>query len=415
MNKKVLLLSLILASSTLVGCGKNKPSSSVEPSSKAPQDNGVPTEMMIPEANDGETQTFTPEASYPDELLMNHRFASLLIGEKYELRAIDQFNYSPELVFTSADEAVATVDEKGVITGVSDGETEIEVSDKNNPEFKTTVSVVVSPEISKDEAKDLAADFLAIDESDYNKVVDYNMYEKTIYKNGEKVSYDRYDERMSVSKPDAYFRIWETDCEIRVKDGSKDFTNYDWIFYTNPFYDTYVFHQVGDTKTYFPAATQSYMGQDRTAPLLDILDNLFVSGSGVFENPFNNALLSGFADMVGAGYSNVKDEYYGSLGDGQMIYGCTVVFDSATADQDDESRYGIPYGTPTPATQEMRYTVIDNKVAALAIYIEEEYTIGDDDYLEVYEMDHTFFEFTDDDLFVPNRKDYTLVDYLFAI
>ena len=415
MNKKVILLTSLLAIASLTGCGKNSPSSSAAPSSKAPQDNGVPSEMMIPEANAGETQTFTPEATYPDELLMNHRFASLLVGETYDLKAIDQFNYSPELVFECADTNIATVNENGRITGVSEGETEITVSDKNNPDFKTTVSVIVSPEITEDEAKDLATDFLAIDESDYNKVVDYNMYEKTIYKNGEMVSYDRYDERMSVSKPDAYFRIWETDCEIRVKEGSKDFTNYDWIFYTNPFYDTYVFHQVGDIKTYYPAATQSYMEQDRTAPLLDILDNLFVSGSAVFENPFNNALLSGFADMVGAGYSNVKDEYYGSLGEGQMIYGCTVIFDSSTASQDDESRYGIPYGTPTPATQAMRYTVIDNRVAALAIYIEEEYTIGEDDYLEVYEMDHTFYEFTDEDLFVPNRKDYALVDYLFAI
>ena len=415
MNKKIILLTSLLAISSLSGCGKNQPSSSVAPSSKAPQDNGVPTEMMIPEANDGETQTFTPEATYPDELLMNHRYASLLVGETYELRAIDQFNYSPELVFKSADEQIATVNAEGVITGVNEGETEIEVSDKNNPEFKTSVSVIVSPEISEEEAKDLAAAFMEIDESGYNKVIDYNMYEKTTYKNGEAVSYERFDERMSVSKPDAYFRIWETDCEIRVKDGSKDFTNFDWIFYTNPFYDTLVFHQVGDKKTYFPVATQSYMGKDRTEPLLAILDNLFVSGAGVFENPFNNALLSGFADMVGAGYSNVQDEYYGSLGDGQMIYGCTVIFDNQTADQDDESRYGIPYGTPMPATQAMRYTVIDDRVAALAVYLEEEYTIGDDEYLEVLEIDHTFYEFTDDSLAVPNRKDYALVDSLFDI
>lgn len=414
MNKKVILLTSLLAISSLTGCGKNKPSSSMEPSSKAPQDNGVPTEMMIPEADDNK-ETVTPEAVYPDELLMNHRVASLLVGEEYELRAIDQFNYTPELVFKSADETIATVSEKGVITGVNEGETEIEVSDKNNPDFKTTISVIVSPAITESEAVALAEYFMTVDEEGLNKIVDYNMYEKTIYKNGEMVSYDRYDERMSVSKPDAYFRIWETDCEIRVKDGSKNFTNYDWVFYTNPFYDTYVYHQVGDVKTYYPVATQSYMGKDRTEPLLAILDNLFVSGSGVFENPFKNALLSGFTDMVGSGYSNVSDEYYGSLGDGQMIYGCTVSFDSTTADQDDESRYGIPYGTPTPATQAMRYTIVDERVVALAVHLEEEYTIGDDQYVEVYEIDHTFFDFEEDDLFVPNKKDYTLVDYLFAI
>ena len=413
MNKKVLFLTSLLALSSLAGCGSNKKSSSVEPSSKAPQDNGIPTEMMIPTAETPEV--FTPETVYPEELLMNHRFASLLVGEEYELRAIDQFNYNADLVYTSADQDIATVDEHGVITGVSEGETEILVADKNNPEFKTTVSVIVSPEISQDDAIALAEYFATIDEEGLNKIVDYNMYEKTIYKNGEAVSYDRFDERMFVSRPDAYLRIWETDCEIRVKEGSKNFTNYDWVFYTNPFYDTYVYHQVGDVKTYFPVPTQSYMEQDRTVPLLAILDNLFVSGSGVFDNPFNNAKLNGFTDMVGSGYSNVTDEYYGSLGDGQMIYGCTVLFNSQTADQDDESRYGIPYGTPTPATQAMRYTIIDERVAALAIHLEQEYTIGDDEYVEVYDIDHTYFEFTDESLFVPNKKDYTLVDSLFSI
>jgi len=416
MNKKVLLLTLVLASSTLVGCGKNNPSSA--PSSAKPVDNGIPTSMMIPEAGDDQ-ETVTPAATYPDELLVNHRICSILEGEEYELRALDIYDYAPNLSFTSKDTAVVTVDDNGKLTGVGAGETEVVVADKNNPDFSYTVPVIVSPVIDAEDAAALAAAFNEVDESGLNRIVDNEMYEKYIYRvDGEEqtlLSYERFDERLTVSKPDAYLRIWETDCEIRVQDGSRDFTNYDWIFYTNPFYDTYVYHQVGDVKTYFPVATQSYMDKDRTEPLLAILDNLFVSGSGVFDNAFRNAKLSDFTEMVTANYSNVTDKYYGSNGEGDMVFGCTLLFDDETADQDTETRYGIPYGTPTPATQAMRYAVKDNKVIALAIHLEETYTIDGVDYLEVYDIDHKYDEFTDESLFVPNKKDYTLVDSLFSI
>ena len=416
MNKKVLLLTLVLASSTLVGCGKNNPSSA--PSSAKPVDNGIPTSMMIPEAGDDQ-ETVTPGITYPDELLVNHRICSVLVDEEYQLSAIDVFNYAPNLSFTSKDEGIATVDENGLIKGIAKGETEIVVADKDNPEFSTTVPVYVSPSITAAKAEELVAAFNGVDESGLTRIVDNEMYEKSIYRvDGEEqilLSYERFDERLTVSKDDAYLRIWETDCEIRVKDGSRNFTNYDWIFYTNPFYDTYVYHQVGDVKTYFPVATQSYMDKDRTEPLLAILDNLFVSGSGVFDNAFRNAKLSDFTDMVTSDYNNVTDKFVGSNGDGNMIFGCVVHFDDETADQDTESRYGIPYGTPTPASQGMRYTVKNNKVIALAIHLEETYTIDGVDYLEVYDIDHKFEDFTNDSLFVPNKKDYTLVDSLFSI
>lgn len=414
MNKKVLLLTSLLAVSCLASCGSNKQPSSATPTSKKPQDNGIPSEMIIPEA-EGNPDVTNPAKSYPDELLLNHRVATLLVDEEYKIEPIEQFNYSPDLSFTVKDATVASVTDEGVLKGLKAGETELLVADKENPDLSYTVPVFVSPEITLDEAKTLADTLGHIDETNLNRIVDLEMYEKRIYKNGALVSYDRYDQRMTVSEPDAYFRIWETDAEMRVENGGVDFTNYEWIFYTNPFYDTYIYHQTGDVKNYFPVATQSYMEKDRTEPLLDILDNLFVSGKEIFTNSFKNAKLGGFTDMVGAGYSNVSDEYFGSLGDGQMIYGCTVLFNDETADQDTESRYGIPYGTPTPATQAMRYAVKDNRVMALAIHLEETYTIGEDNYVEIYDIDHMYEEWTNDAVYVPNKKDYTLVDSLFSI
>ena len=425
MNKKVLFLTLILASTALAGCGKSKPSSEAAPSSKKPQDNGVPSEMILPEAGADEEE-FVPEQSYPDEMLVNHRIASILEGEECELRALDIYNYNPNLSFTSADPAVATVDEKGLLKGIAAGETVVTIADKDNPDFKAEIPVIVSEEIDALDAADLAADFNEVDESGLTKIVDLEMYEKSIYRvqkateEGQEdvltlLSYDRFDQRMSASYDDAYLRIWETDAEVRVEDGATDFTNYEWIFNTNRFYDTYIYHQTGDVKTYFPVATQSYMGKDRTEPLLDILDNLFRSGKSIFENTFKNCRLSDFTDLITSEYDNVDDKFYGSNGEGDMLFGCTLLFDDETADQDTETNYGIPFGTPTPATQAMRYAVKDNKVISLNIHLVEDYTIDGVDYREIYEIDHKFEEFTDESLYLPNRKDYTLVGSLFEI
>jgi hypothetical protein len=49
-------------------------------------------------------------------------------------------------VWTSSDESVATVDENGVVTGVSDGECEITATLEQNQEKKMSVAITVSEE-----------------------------------------------------------------------------------------------------------------------------------------------------------------------------------------------------------------------------------------------------------------------------
>ena len=411
-NKKVLLLTALLALTGLAGCNQKA------------KDN-IPGEMYFPEASQNEEE-FVPATEYPEELLLNHRTVSILVNEDYQLRAIEQFNYKDgNLNFKSNNEAIATVDANGVIHGVAAGDTEIIASDKNNPDFKKSIPVTVNTPINftaeSDRIATIASDLAALDATAPTKFIDYEMYEKVIYKKHgndenakyEMISYDRFNQRTSISKEDAYFAIWETDAEIKTKDGSMDFTNFEWVFYTNPFFDTYTFHTTGDVKNYYVTPTQSYMEGERTAPMFDILDNIFTSGSEVFTNALGNVTFSKFTDMMTKDYTNVKDKFAGSNKNGDLLFGCTVTFDDDTASQDDEKRYGIPFGTPTPAAQASRYVVKDNKIVALAFEIEETYDIGDDHYKVLYHIDHKFDELTE--IRVPNVKDYTLVERLFAV
>ena len=411
MNKKVLTITSLLALTCLVGCGDNTASGNANPE-------------HIPSADVNE-KVDNASTKYPEELLLNHRVVSIIVGEEMELKAIAQFGYDPaNLVFEVKDSKIASINENGMVKGLKSGETEIYAKDKDNPDFGATVKVIVSAKINQEEANVIADGLKKINEDDehFNKVVDFELYCKSKYRVDDSdpdnvketlVSYDRYDQRMTISLNDAYFRILETDEEIKTENGASDFTNYEWVFYTNEFFDTYVYHQTGDVKNYYRAKTQSYMEKNRIDPLNDILDNLFVSGKEVLTNTMSSAKISRFSGALGSADTGT-DRKIGSNGDGQVVFQYTSTFTDA-ADQDDESRYGIPFGTPLNYLQTVRYTVQNERVVASIIIQDVTYSIDGVKYHERYDIDHTYYEFTDESLYVPNRKEYTQVDTLFSV
>ena len=291
-NNKVLFLTSLLAITCLVACGSNTHKSSLpetsssEPassetsissevsssseassseesssSSSSSSSNPGPTPITLPEAD--ETKEFDNTVPYyPKEILINHRLASILVNEEYQLAPIGQYKYDGStLQYVSKDPSIVTVDETGLLKGIKAGKTEVEVSDKNNPELKTVVPVTVNAECDEDDAAKISAALAAVDESGLNQLVDNEMYEKRVYKNGEMIRYDRFDQRMTMSLPDGYFRIWETDAEIKTQNGSADYTNYEWIFHTNRFFDTYIYHTTGNLNNYLRVPTQSFMDE----------------------------------------------------------------------------------------------------------------------------------------------------------
>ena len=447
-KNKVLFLTSLLAVTCLAGCGSStsksslpETSSSSEPvssetssssevssssetvsssetssSSSSSSSNPGPTPITLPEAD--ETEEFDSTVPYyTDEILLNHRLASILVNEEYQLAPIGQYKYDGStLQYVSKDPSIVTVDETGLLKGIKAGKTEVEVSDKNNPELKPVVPVTVNAECDEDEAAAISEALAAIDESGLNQLVDNEMYEKRVYKNGEMIRYDRFDQRMTISLPDGYFRIWETDAEVRTKDGSTDYTNYEWIFHTNRFFDTYIYHTTGNLNNYLRVPTQSFMDEGvRIAPVYEILDNIFTSGREILDNNIKNAKLSDFADMITADYSNVINKKIGSNGEGQCVFACDITFANETADQDDETRYGIPFGTPMPAVQGMRYVVENNKLLGYFVHLVSDYVIDGVPYQDVYDIDHKYDEFTPDKVYDPDRSTYTQVFDLFDL
>ena len=424
-NKKVLFLTSLLAVATLAGCG-------TKTSSKA--DDGVPTSMLFPEASDVQGYD-NDNVKFPEELLVNHRVAAMMVNETLQLEATEQFGYAANNVkYEVKDATIATVSENGLITGLKAGETEIVVTDKNNPEFKRTVPVAVYDQVASADVLGITSALKAYEnEHPVNEVVQRKRITRTFAKRPyvEPVegapkndtpytvfSRDYSDEMMVFSVEDAYLRILETDSEVRVTDGAVDFTTYDWIFHTNRYYDTLVYHQQGDAKTFYAAATQDYMDAGvRSAPLYDVLDNLFTVGHTFFENQLENASFKDINDIAENDYNNVEDKKVGSMGDGSLFVHGVLTFKDSTADNDDERNYGIPVGTPTPTSQDSTWIVKDNKVEAIYFYLVQDYIIDDYEYQMIMDIDIKIDQLSADrsEIVVPDRNDYQLVDYLFAI
>ena len=173
-NKKVLFLTSLLAVATLAGCG-------TKTSSKA--DDGVPTSMILPEAS--EVQGYDNDnVEFPEELLVNHRVAAMMVNETLQLEATEQFGYAANNVkYEVKDATIATVSENGLITGLKAGETEIVVTDKNNPEFKRTVPVAVYDQVASADVLNITSALKAYEnEHPVNEVVQRKRITRTFAK-----------------------------------------------------------------------------------------------------------------------------------------------------------------------------------------------------------------------------------------
>ena len=420
-NNKVLFLTSLLAVATLAGCGTR-----------------TSDPIIIPEANQVEAVE-NDNVVYPKELLVNHRIAAVMVDGTLQLEASEQFGYDAKNVkYEVKDETIATVSENGLVTGVKAGETEIVVSDKNNPEFKRTVPVNVYSEVASADVLDLTTALKNYEgENPVTEMVQRKRIVRTFAKRPYvappegspegtvadnpapyvQFSYDYSDEMIVFSVDEAYLRILETDAEVRVTDGGVDFTNYDWIFHTNRYFDTLVYHQTGDIMTFYSAATQDYMDGKRVQPLYDVLDNLFSSGHTFFENQLDNASFGDVTDIAEKEYDNVEGKKVGTMGDGSLFVHGNLILNSSTADNDDERQYGIPFGIPTPTTQDSTWIVKNNRVEGLYFNIVKNYVIDGYEYQMTMDIDVQIDPISADrhEIEVPPRDKYTKVDRLFDI
>lgn len=427
-KNSLLLLSLVFVGS-LSACN---PAVELEKAIKTNifRANDTATDIVIPE-KDGEDIEIKEDAAYSDKLLLNHKFLSINVGGSDTIRGLPRpLQPANNLAFRSLDETIATIDENGVVTGVKEGVTAVEVSDKDHPDVKKNVNIYVHTELDMEKRKfnSIVSNMNKIKEDDLTEIVDYELYEKKIYKNNSLHMHLVWDQKEIASLDEAYFRIEETDGNINTDNGAMTYRDYEWVFYTNEYYDNYTFHNVAGVKTYYMASMVNYLDdkKPRSASMLDVLDNMFTSGRKIFTQIFDNAKLDSFTEYAIKNYSNVEKIEAGSFADesGTLYFRAKVNYDDPDtennyADIDDERNYGIPAGTFTPQIYDLKWTVRDNKLIGYSNHGVMTYSIGNDEYREEYDIDHSFTRITEENrdsfIVIPNKKEYKEVDYLFAI
>lgn len=86
---------------------------------------------------------------YVEEVKINGRSKKIDIGETYQVEAtvspVDAYN--PKVIWSSSDEAIATVDENGLVTGASAGNVTITCMSEDNPNKFASMRITVSDKI----------------------------------------------------------------------------------------------------------------------------------------------------------------------------------------------------------------------------------------------------------------------------
>ena len=411
MNKKLrIILPLLSAVTLLASCGGGNSSSSEEP---APTPTEPITSIRLSRLNVG----LVLSEEYDDE----GEPTGKLIGEECQLEVTSfprQVN-APKIIFSSSDEKVATVDEKGFVIAVGEGKCEI-IAQNEDGSVKTSCQVFVGIEKTKNQANKIAQDIKAKqDESGLNKL---NAVEEYCYWNNkrtknEAVFEDSYFDRKTIlSKEEAYFYMADSSTHIKAEGGFPEYTHDSWLIYTNQYYDTYLFHTVGDVKTYMVADSTSFIdqGKSRYQAVLAVLDSLFTAGSSLVTGKFQDAIGADKGQSKGAISQAKSSTRRGSFADGELIMSTAVSQKGITADREDEEDYYIPAETKYDIKLDCDYVLTDNYVKSEKVFQGMSYKLGEDTYTNDFYIESDY-KIKGIEYEYPKTSDYQLVDTIFDL
>ncbi len=227
--------------------------------------------------------------SNKEYIALKHLLVNLKAGESKELD-IETYPKSyalSSLQFASKNEAVATVNDAGVVTGVSNGIADIEVSSKDGS-FSDRVRVVVS---TKSSASSSSAVIDAINakyaDASYQAPTKMIRYEYSVEEyacEGVRDHATESYEVMGYDKEEGYFFVEGPSVYFKTPQGAPEVKDGKWIFYPiNQGIKTRLIHITPTSKNFFDINTAAY-GGDYDHIIRDIMNFFFVSGEKILTN-----------------------------------------------------------------------------------------------------------------------------------
>ena len=336
-----------------------------------------------------------------------------------------------EIVYTSGDEKVATVSDKGLITAVGAGTTDITVAAKENPAVFEVVTVGVETNIItasatetealKEQRKDLSTHLTnqrTVQKANYgtsadlDKVKIYNGYVETTTRDGEPFSADVVRQDFTISRSDGFFYFDIKDKETVAPGGNPTFDAFGYYFFCNEDFDAHVYKHTASANKRCKVNAQDYIGKvDRTEVVCLMLDQFFTKGRKVFTNQPDNALET--SSISGASAAN-KGGYTGegNVSGGYFKYGSPAT-QKVKADEEDD--LDIPTGTMLTFTTDSGYHWSNGRVDTSYSKMTIEYDLDGHHYVNVQEAFTRVLLEDEVKITYPNRDDYQLVDSIFDL
>ncbi len=387
MKKITRFIVPLLCVSVLSSCsGPNKKSSS---SSEPLPEVKVVNELHLSKMNLGLT--------LKEEVDADGNPTGKIVGEEYQFEARTYPNQSEasNVTYTSSNPSVASVTSKGLVKAVGEGKCQV-IASYDDGRVKDTCDVYVNKGTDIKSVKLVAAKMRdkqdetgMIDAADVLQLKENRFYYRT--KNDNYIETEREYETMTMSKSKAFFSIGSTYSTSITENGSSRFSNYQWIFYVNEYYDAYLFHISGETRNYAVVDCTSYIDKGLTPfdALGGVLGSFFINGDTMISRQFEDYFGRGENGALMASTINnaSKSEHLGVRGESELMYSFKQTNSMNIADLDDENDYYIPYGTKYKLIVSHDYVATDNVVISDALIQGMEWKQGDDSYSCYYDIE----------------------------
>lgn len=346
-------------------------------------------------------------------------YTGKIVGEEYQVQAetLPHQEHEPHLNYSSSDEKVAKVDDKGKVTAIGPGKCEIIVKGDGEEAAEAKLPVFVAESCSKGAANKVVDSIKEVQATDPAYKVDtlrsLAYWKNTRTKNGKPFEVSRFDRTTVVSKSSAYMYMADDSSYIKAEDGSISYEADSWTIYTTASYDTYLFHTVGTTRTYMVADATSFIdeGKSRFDATCAVLDSLFTAGSSLITGMFDECLGT---EQYGALSSVSSSKRRGSLGGGELIMSTAQSASGYEADREDEEDMYIPAGTLYDLELGHDYVLTDNYVKSDKLYQNLYYKLGEDEYSNCYDIEYDY-QIKGVELTYPEREQFTKVDTIFDL
>ena len=406
------MLGVLFTAMALVGCKdkeKEQPADDNNPPAEVPVDN--------PNANEPAAEEEVDEIT---NITLDRHYLSLFYNNDPKVAYNDEVTLSPvvypkkkgkrALVWTSSDPAIATVNEFGKVSAVSEGDCVVTVSNKEGT-AKASINVYVNnaegqqltfcnTTLNNIYAKQESADFVIPD-----TIENYETYTETHTVGGTLAEKHYFHQAIKTSKSKAFLELDFDEQETRTEYGSLVPSNLQYVFYTTDQFETYLFKSSGKNKNYYRANLSHFIGKDKLDALKDVCNNFFVSGEAIFNGNYEDILGEVADGKIAAGYTEKYAKRTSEPGYLAFDFLQSGTFGAGPEDAED---LGIAVGTKINMSIANKFLFKDYLLAGR--YIEQTVSYKKDGKTNVIKYVVDYYWAHDTEVVLPNKDNFTEVE-----